>query len=1024
MNEEELPKKTYKASTGKNEKIGKTAKLAQKRTVSTKNTVAKNRGAIGSEQGGLRVIGKGGNYNIRRVDRVGDSVVSGEGGEGGDDEEVGVEEVIDDISASDSDSKGDVDYTKIRLISNAGKDTNTFVNVLSTEYEKRKEQRGHYGFEGAVEGKMEHGADKTVHMADIDSEDEGIKMSEIYQGDADLDKEIDQKKLAKDSQAYMKVAARIKEIHPRANVVPGRAIPTAGFGHMATKIEIIDDVPMKRNKSGLIVQNKDSLLCQQMKNQRQMLESKKQEKEYIMRRFKPHVNDLIYYTNNASRAFMRNQDSVHEMTKNFIEKRPKVSEKRDIMSSHFYLPKNCTGKSVQAILSSVENEEAKVRYNCPIVSVILALAKSMNFANIEDFEEDIKKGDIAKNLKDIKRLVASEDFGGRGENPFSLASRNYLENVDNYNAKLQFDQEEDFGDIFDLPMGIEGINNDAVQERELRLFSDIERHSKSTYIYAPFKYSVRYTYKLLYYHYLNMMSFILPFGKTCPDSTWLMIFSLHIDPENILGTRLESDAYGLKVGGVGLLEKTIFASKSEVVEFKKIYQPILSKSVGKDYGNDIVGGFILNTMKISMIQTKLSEINDELHEIYAKASDEFQNVKTIFGRGEFKDKELKMKMNALENTKNRILSIETRRMDRKELMDMISIPYDTSRIRLKSVLVPISFQIVSFAAEIDSLRKKAKSKVFDCDQWLIQMIEDAIVNRVGVMAIFLEMYRDPNYSGVMAYLFGNSKNARKCIAFVGSIHEQIEKGELSSKKIDSRYTGMISNMSTSLVYCRVTAKIKRESNPKLMDFVLRSIQNPGGENKNINPFDAELQDMSNIESFNKDIGVIDNELKPLSNNILPAENDTSEQYKDLAQRVHLFNYRAQADENQLDQHMLYKFCLLDKNIRKGFVDRTREYIGKSTYKQADIVKDMMYSMCSEFSKVCDRKSRNQLEKLYRNVHTQSGHSMMSILDTFRKINQLLKEKQTDTSLSNSTRNLAAWTVLFMNGIYDAINKLL
>lgn len=889
-------------------------------------------------------------------------------------------------------------------------------------YLEEKEKTGRFGYEKSVAGSIRFGG-KTAPRASMDDADAGAEMGED-DGDLDIaDEEEERKEIQSHNKKFFEAHAKITQEFPRSQLRYGKKVKIAKDLPKQMKSIKKKNVITPVTPSGIFIRDKTVSVLKYMQQQRKKNIRAKKTNESIKRKFQNKIEAYVEHTNATSQKISQNQTKLNDFMTNYIEKRQNVSEKRDIMGSHYYLPKNCTGKSVQAMLSSAESEVDSLRYGCPLIGQIEALSLSQGFKYLEDFEQDIRNGELAKNAKDVKKAMASEEFGADSGTSHSFSSNNYLELMENDLARKKYLSTEDYGDIYEIEEGIEGVGDEQVQERELRLLSNFEKHSKALFIYTPFKYSVRYTYKLLYYHYMNAENLILPFGRTCPDSTWLMIFSLYLDPQNILGTRLGAGEYALRLGGVGLLEKTIFSKQSDIVEFKKIYQPIMNKSIGKNYSNDIVSTCLVNMIRINRMKTKLSEIKDEIHEVYAKTSDDFQNIKDNYKRGGFNQKEISLKFNVLENLLDKILSLETRNISKKEMMNMISIPYDSKRIRLKSVLIPISFQIVSFAAEIDSIVKKAKNNMFDCDQWFIQMIEDAIVNRRGVMALFLDIYKDENYSGVMKYLFKGEKNASTCIAFVSNIHDKLTKDGIPFNVKETRYTGMTSNMSKDLIYCKLSAKIKKASNPKLFKYIMLSIDDKkeGNDSTNIEK-PTILEEIPNMGSF----ADIESEADVESNTIVKPLNisefdDTIQ--SDIIDSSNIFDYPQVAEENEVERHILFKNCVEDTEVRKGFIERSKAYWNNVTFvNRPKEYEDMFNNIVEEYLHISDRSSGLIVKKLRDAIYESSIPTLEKMQSAYNKVSRFLYRCNKDEKLDVYVRNMAGFIRAFMFGLNPALKN--
>lgn len=432
------------------------------------------------------------------------------------------------------------------------------------------------------------------HKANIDEadEDEGISQIDFdeYAGvPEDLKKRQMERGKAINLEFYV-AASEIQKKHPFARVKPKEIVPASNI--------------LKKNAD--VYKSHEPKFC-----------PKKGAKEYLRNlnsNQKKNANDTdtINRIKEEREAMILEQEAtsgiyntsleLKNLFRTILVKPPKLEECRVIFKDHFYSPKNITKKAMSNVIYSATFNKGTSNYKLPITEMVKRQAELLGYSSIDEMELSIEKSAMLK----VVSLLAKASGDGKFDQEFLSQQVREVKEILDTEAVGPGNNLAEGEEVEELDLSFLDI------EKELKILGDIDKAFDEKHAVVPFKFNAPYTYRVLFYFYLNHHDGILPFGRTMPPLSWLYVVSYLFDPNNVLGLRYNIDEYSIKVGGVGILQKA--AVQKNITDFNlgRIFSPIVSGQGNSRSLKGLIVSFLTITAKLQLKNKRLSQVKDEL----------------------------------------------------------------------------------------------------------------------------------------------------------------------------------------------------------------------------------------------------------------------------------------------------------------------------------------------------------------------------------------------------------------------------
>lgn len=636
---------------------------------------------------------------------------------------------------------------------------------------------------------------KTIHLALIDSADEDMAMSEI-----DFDEDIAslpvKEKMSAINEAYkkslyfMKRVSELKEAYPRANFKP--EFKTQVGKLMDKKNEIYSKPKTEKNygAGGAVFD-----IIQKMQKNAGDVKKRKKEIQMFVEQNTEHVDDRVIPSLDALK---RDEASLLELALVISTSPKSVKEARnDIAQLNMFVPENCTLKAISYLVQGQVNILAGKMDDIPYggfkVSEVQAIAIKRGCKDVNDFINQVKSSIQYKNFTDMNRILKGDLQG----NDFSTTHGidDVIEKIHNRDAKEDIMEEGEYG------IGIESsydedesFENNMDAEDEEAIMNDLQKVIKNRE--SPFMYPLVYrssvSYKFLF-HLVQQSKVILPYGKTLPDRTWTYIGYLLVDPNNEFKMRYDAERFILKIGGIGLLEKSRFFDKTTSVLFRRCFKSTAGNSEDINNMSAIMTGAYTGLSRLQAKKRMYFEMNDALESVKKQVVGKVASFEQLIKSNDLLTNHLFVEKRAKVSRIVEFLNTTGLASDRssKEILSImfdINIPENYRSIR--QILEPLSYKSIYMArsmAKHAEMYSKGNEAGLDWFVLGLIMMLDSSANNFSQIVDMIEHGND--YIGVLDLLFDG-------------------KGELDKVKSAITQAYKITNESSNDVYVARVARFQ------------------------------------------------------------------------------------------------------------------------------------------------------------------------------------------------------------------------
>lgn len=580
------------------------------------------------------------------------------------------------------------------------------------------------------------------HQANIDQNDKGQAIEEIdYTG---LDTPVlEQKKGQAANLQYILNVGAIRTEYPYAKLAPNQEVPIADImkGNRNLYVKPIAELDPSKILNDFINNANKKANEERTKNKQTSEQATDMRKE---------VDD---YSRMIAGSFASDYKSILDIALTVGNKRVPVGDKRSLAEKYFFLPKNCTGIAMSLItISHVDNHRripGQQYHNVPSVKVIEEVAKKLGYDTIKSFVDDVEQGKLQKALRMIKKIVL-------GTSQKTTPVGDLLEHIGAVDTELakrdsKFNKMKyiDFEDQ-DIPIMREDGDSAIVDDLQHIISS-----SKTKLKLMPFVHGVKYTYNVLYYAYLNKYNFILPFGLTIPESTWVYIFCHLIDPNNMLKLRMSPNDYVFKIGGIGLLEKFGMYKETSDDLIRTLFKPVLTEKGNKHKLKNVFSAAISGITQAQFGVKKLMELDDKIGTIEKRIASCMVDINGIIAtNGMGDDIEYTQRIYILKSLVESCLDKET---DLSKLLQIFfrskNLQYVVDRPTMNQLLEAFSFSAFSMASTMLKYATLWRNGDSVGGAWFVNALLKHEQKSAGHFSLILQMLSEDAFSGIVTGLF-------------------------------------------------------------------------------------------------------------------------------------------------------------------------------------------------------------------------------------------------------------------------------
>lgn len=201
-------------------------------------------------------------------------------------------------------------------------------------------------------------------------------------------------------------------------------------------------------------------------------------------------------------------------------------------------------------------------------------------------------------------------------------------------------------------------------------------------IFYPFRFDVRFSYKLIAQMFFLKTGSRLPFGRTIPSRDYVYALGIMVDPNDTLELRLDKTGYLMRIGGLKMTQKFESSLSDDLFELSKYDDGLIKKGDGNDIQHII--GNNLNTLDRMMYWhdrlVSLSEEQLQIKEDLFNRKNDIIRDKSIPDRNNL----IRDKINTMNSVLNEILVQKKSQISLRDTVESIT------GISLPSNFMPIS----------------------------------------------------------------------------------------------------------------------------------------------------------------------------------------------------------------------------------------------------------------------------------------------------------------------------------------------
>lgn len=616
------------------------------------------------------------------------------------------------------------------------------------------------------------------HKANIDKSDIAKPMPEIDYDPDDL-AEIPEKyradfikRSAERGYNYIRKIERILKKYPRADLLPNR------FVHLRRLLDGTHDVYARKlarnDPKSLIFSliNDRAASANQHYTDQKKSAAEEEEKREAERDQMDHIADMM------GQSY---KDQVNLLL-SYRKKGVPVDMKRSLAQDYFFLPETCTGQAIALLVidqtSEVVASAKTLKYNVPSIQTVQELALRMGYRNVEEFSKDVESGMMMKAMRAVRKITLGDNQSD--ELPEELTE--YLTAVDTEKAR----DDEEFQELYNVEYADHGKPTERIygnQDEEVDEIKKALGESTTKLKLAPFRYGARYTYKILYYAYMNKYYFKLPFGRTIPNLSWLYIFSYLIDPNNMLRLRLNVEESAIRLGSLTLLEKFNFYNSTGDQGLRTMFQSMLKDKSDKTKLSNVVISALTSTIQMEQKKKKMKEIDDELSDLKRSIISLTKQAQNILKSNNLDtNSEYKQRCQKLLNLSRICLKDNNPDAILQSFLSSLGLECVANRPKMQEITDMLSFVSFSMAREMVSKAHLWASGNQEAGAWYVYAMKRHYSGASDRFSLILKVLRSSRFEGIAKLLFRDENKLSAVKATINRVETMILESTTSTQR--------------------------------------------------------------------------------------------------------------------------------------------------------------------------------------------------------------------------------------------------
>lgn len=673
------------------------------------------------------------------------------------------------------------------------------------------------------------------------------------------------------NEAYQRISGVVQKHYPYARTRPTTSVPIKGVFNK------VDSVKARGNHT-----LRSAVTERVLGSRREMKLEKKQNNLNAKKALNSSVQKNKKYLMLQKNRMVVDGSRIISLAQKLIDPKSSAEDVRNIASSLYFIEDRTTLKAISVLATSEVNtmnpKYIGRRYNLPSKALADQVAQGLGLPDSETLVEEVLKSSY---YSSINKLRSSAKAGKAG---FSQDLEKYLERVQTPQAagfieKLKTDREgwikeaaefiETVGDDDDIEYEDMGDKiEDEIEIEDMRAI--LERDDCLVRVF-PFRYSLIFSYRILYYFYMNEYGYLLPFGKTLPSLGWLLCFSYIVDSENVLGLRIHHDTYILKVGGLGLLEKSAFYDNTLDSRLKSLFSPtIAGSSMATGTLKLVVRATLTSVIRGSYLQDKIDSLFDAHSNMTYDLSDQINAYETsLKNEGLAADSTNKTMLNNFK----RMLSLVHNRLTDDVNTQLTSMIFSQDLISVNrdqvSVADIFSLSMYRTAEAIADQSKRWSDGDIESKGWFVNSVIEYYRGRGGRFGIIYNMAKKPGFIKVLKILFRKNEILDDVLSNFTRASTIVE--EYGDEMAELANTRAFASLDADNDIVRVTAQSIIDSDPTISALLNAALLEDKKRipKKDGDDVDDVLQKRDMHPPYNEDANYDDGELEEFDSGYLP-----------------------------------------------------------------------------------------------------------------------------------------------------------
>lgn len=500
--------------------------------------------------------------------------------------------------------------------------------------------------------------------------------------------------------------------------------------------------------------------------------------------------------------------------------------RRMITERGFFIPKNATAKSISFIargaVEVLKNPQFGMVHGTFNIRTLEATALLLGYSSFDDWVDALESAFSFKNFTDVNQILKSDIQDNDYRNRFAIEElEKAIQTRDLKEELMENDLEDNYSIESDGTWDSVDINLEDARQKNKIIDDIIEKRSNR--FFKALKYSSRTTYKFVFYLMLQS-GVILPFGRTLPNIAWSYLALSHLDPRNEFGLKYNAEEYILKIGGTGLLEKSIFFKNTTDMVFRRCYSPSSNQGSNTGEFSGIMNACYTALARMQAKRKMYFEYNDfaideeeELKALILKFNTDLER-NSLQDSAEFRKDRMDVSnlIDIMQNSKND--------SSKQMIASMFGITIPEKMMTTNEVLTPISYKVIHMAETIMYYLQRASDGDKSSSEWFLLCHINLLRGRIDSFATIYDLvFQQSKFENILKMLFGDMKTVKKVRAMFEKSEQIVSSNDtLQLAELLEKISG-----DASKVYLEWTSVVSKEvinSNKEAASLIHQALQ--------------------------------------------------------------------------------------------------------------------------------------------------------------------------------------------------------